>query len=200
MNELILFSIIIAACVAVIYFIRSRPQNQYKAEIIKEREGKDHFMRTSAQSPLYGGSTAFEGLRYFDLDARYKFNAKLVKMSSAKLVALSTSTGDEENFREYAYAEFEWEGVKNRLLIFEPEAAENNELLLAFKDKTSAKETYGAGRYLDIKKNPSANFVILDFNKAYNPYCAYSESYSCPFPPKENYLTISIKAGEKIYH
>ena len=73
-------------------------------------------------------------------------------------------------------------------------------LFLAFADATSGDETYGAGRYLDVKKVPGATTVTLDFNKAYNPYCAYSDNFSCPFPPKENILSIPIKAGEKVYH
>jgi uncharacterized protein (DUF1684 family) len=73
-------------------------------------------------------------------------------------------------------------------------------LFLAFADKTSAAETYGAGRYLDVKKVPGAASVTLDFNEAYNPYCAYNDGYSCPFPPKENILEVAIQAGERTYH
>jgi uncharacterized protein (DUF1684 family) len=73
-------------------------------------------------------------------------------------------------------------------------------LFLAFADATSANETYGAGRYLDVKKIPGASSIILDFNQSYNPYCAYSEKYSCPFPPRENVLKIAVRAGEKKYH
>ena len=72
-------------------------------------------------------------------------------------------------------------------------------LFLAFADATSAKESYGAGRYLDIKKVPGSTSLILDFNKAYNPYCAYNENFSCPFPPSENLLHVAITAGEKVY-
>jgi uncharacterized protein (DUF1684 family) len=73
-------------------------------------------------------------------------------------------------------------------------------LFLAFADATSANETYGAGRYLDLKKVPGATSVTLDFNKAYNPYCAYSDKFSCPFPPKENVLKVAVKAGEKSFY
>jgi uncharacterized protein (DUF1684 family) len=77
---------------------------------------------------------------------------------------------------------------------------ERGTLFLAFADETSTQETYGAGRYLDIKKVPGSSSVLLDFNKAYNPYCAYSDKFSCPFPPKENILSVPIRAGEKVYH
>ena len=73
-------------------------------------------------------------------------------------------------------------------------------LFFAFGDETSAVETYGAGRYLDLEKVPGSSTITLDFNKAYNPYCAYISNYSCPLPPAQNLLTIPIKAGEKTYH
>jgi uncharacterized protein (DUF1684 family) len=73
-------------------------------------------------------------------------------------------------------------------------------LFLAFGDATSARETYGGGRYLDITKTPGSTTITLDFNQAYNPYCAYDDTYSCPLPPAENLLTVAIKAGEKNYH
>jgi len=69
-------------------------------------------------------------------------------------------------------------------------------LFIPFKDATSGKETYGAARYLEIEETEVGIFLV-DFNKAYNPYCAYSEAYSCPFPPRENWLEVAIKAGEK---
>ena len=94
------------------------------------------------------------------------------------------------------------EGIENKLLILElmEMGPQRGKLFLAFADETSGDETYGAGRYLDVKKVPAATSVVLDFNLAYNPYCAYNDSYSCPFPPKENILKIPIKAGEKTYH
>jgi Uncharacterized conserved protein len=92
--------------------------------------------------------------------------------------------------------------VNNRVLILEfiQSGSYRGTLFLPFADETSADETYGAGRYLDLKKTPGASTMVLDFNKAYNPYCAYSDNFSCPFPPKENILKVAIKAGEKSYH
>lgn len=118
------------------------------------------------------------------------------------MVVLPTSDNLEKKYLEYAFAEFELNGESCKLLILEimEEGPYRGTLFLAFADATSANETYGAGRYLDVKKVPGASSVILDFNQAYNPYCAYSEKYSCPFPPKENILKIAIQAGEKKYH
>jgi uncharacterized protein (DUF1684 family) len=103
---------------------------------------------------------------------------------------------------EYAYAEFDLGGFHNKLLILEGIGIGpvRGKLFLAFGDATSAGETYGAGRYLDIAKAPGSKTVLLDFNQAYNPYCAYTDKFSCPLPPVENLLEIAVKAGEKTYH
>jgi uncharacterized protein (DUF1684 family) len=133
---------------------------------------------------------------------KYRVNANLVPVENKKIVLLPTSDGEEKQYKEYAYAEFSLDGEKNKLLILEIVDAGpyRGTLFLAFADATSANETYGAGRYLDLKKVPGATTVTLDFNKAYNPYCAYSDKFSCPFPPNENVLKVAVRAGEKSYH
>ena len=114
---------------------------------------------------------------------------------------LGTSDGKEEHYLEYAYADFKLHGKAQRLLILElmDMGPNRGKLFLAFADETSANETYGAGRYLDVTRTSGSNTITLDFNKAYNPYCAYNDEFSCPFPPKENLLTVAIMAGEKNY-
>jgi uncharacterized protein (DUF1684 family) len=153
-------------------------------------------------SPFIKDSIVFSGLHYFSIDPKYKIKAKLRAIENKKVVLLATSDGKEENYLEYAFAEFSLDGKENQLLILElMETGPNRgKLFLAFADETSGNETYGAGRYLDLKKVPAASTVILDFNLAYNPYCAYNDSYSCPFPPRENILKVPILAGEKNYH
>ena len=103
---------------------------------------------------------------------------------------------------EYVHAEFEIEGEPQKLLILEivDMGPYRGTLFLAFGDETSARETYGAGRYLNVEKPKGGRKSIeLDFNLAYNPYCAYNDTFSCPFPPSENLLSIPIRAGEKNY-
>ena len=153
-------------------------------------------------SPFAGSKGMFQGLRYFSPDLKYKINAELEPIENKKMIVLPTSDGLEKKYLEHAYAEFKLDGVLHRLLILEitDEGPYRGTLFLAFADETSTRETYGAGRYLELKKIPGASSVILDFNKAYNPYCAYSNNFSCPFPPKENVLKVAIKAGEKSYH
>jgi uncharacterized protein (DUF1684 family) len=174
----------------------------YVQEIKKERREKDKFMRESEESPFKDSLGHYDSLKYFQPDVKYHVTADIEPVQNKKMVVLSTSDGKEKKYMEYAYASFKLDGIDNKLLILEivDTGPYKGTLFLAFADETSAKETYGAGRYLDLKKIPGAATLSLDFNKAYNPYCAYSENFSCPFPPKENILKVAIKAGEKNYH
>ena len=175
---------------------------EYEAEISKERQAKDDFMRSSAESPFGAEKKNFKGLNYFPIDANYRISAKVVSIDDKKVVVLPTSDNLEKKYLEYAFVEFELQKESCKLLILEimEEGPYRGTLFLAFADATSANETYGAGRYLDVKKTPGASSVILDFNQSYNPYCAYADNYSCPFPPRENILKAAVLAGEKIYH
>lgn len=189
--------------ITVFYSIQgSQDDSAHRDEIENERAAKDKFMRTSSESPFAKAPDTFKGLNYYPPDVKYRVMATLVPIEKKKPVVLTTNDGQEQRYIEYAYAEFKLDGVQNRLLILE--IAEmgpfRGKLFLAFGDETSAVETYGAGRYLDVTKTPGATSVKLDFNLAYNPYCAYDDSFTCPLPPRENLLSIPIRAGEKTYH
>ena len=202
-KRILLIVVLAVALISVFYaFMGGRDQTAYADEIKKEREDKDRFMRNAPESPFVAAKETFNGLRYFPVDIRYKVTATLVPAQNKQSVLLTTNDGDTQQYAEYALAEFDMDGYHNRLLILEvvEPGPTRGKLFLAFGDETSAEETYGAGRYLDLNKVPGANTVTLDFNKAYNPYCAYVDKYSCPFPPRENLLKISIKAGELSYH
>lgn len=202
-QSIFIIVIVTVVIVSLLYsFLGSEDQSAYIEEIRKEREEKDHFMRTSKESPFAGKTESFKGLNYYDADIRYKITADLTPIPNKKVVLLSTSDGKEERYVEYAYAEFDLNGYHNKLLILEmiDIGPVRGKLFLPFGDETSAGETYGAGRYLDVEKVQGSNTITLDFNKAYNPYCAYAEEFSCPFPPPENLLKVAIRAGEKVYH
>ena len=202
-QSIFIIVIVTVVIVSLLYsFLGSEDQSAYIEEIRKEREEKDHFMRTSKESPFAGKTESFKGLNYYDADIRYKITADLTPIQNKKVVLLSTSDGKEERYVEYAYAEFDLNGYHNKLLILEmiDIGPMRGKLFLPFGDETSAGETYGAGRYLDVEKVQGSNTITLDFNKAYNPYCAYAEEFSCPFPPPENLLKVAIRAGEKVYH
>ncbi len=202
-----LISIILVIAI-VAFVIYSRQGNQtttheeYAAFIQKERTAMEEFMKGEAGSPFNQDSVPFNGLHFFPADVKYRVKAKLKPIDGKKVAILSTSDGKEQKYLEYAFAEFNLDETENRLLILEvmETGPQRGKLFLAFSDETSGRETYGAGRYLEVKKVPAAKSVELDFNLAYNPYCAYNDRYSCPFPPKENILKVAIRAGEMNYH
>ena len=197
---IVIFSIAVIGFV--FYSLSGGPSDEgYTKVILKERDDKDAFM-TGDESPFIDTTEVFTGLKYFAPDLKYRITANLEEVDSKKVVALTTSDDKEQKYLEYAYATFSMDGVDNKLLLLEimDMGPQRGKLFLAFADATSANETYGAGRYLDVKKVPGATSITLDFNQAYNPYCAYSDTFSCPFPPKENILKIVIRAGEKNYH
>lgn len=201
-NILLLIVIVVVIITFYYAYTGSQDQSAYVDEIKAERMDKDRFMKTSPESPFAEDPTKFTSLKYFPPDIRFKVTANLVPVQNKKPVVLTTNDGKQQQYVEYAIADFDLDGYNNKLLILEviDPGPFRGKLFLAFGDETSASETYGAGRYLDVVKVPGANTITLDFNKAYNPYCAYVEKYSCPFPPTDNLLKVAIRAGEKVYH
>ena len=166
----------------------------YRQQMEAERARKNEFFRTNADSPVTD-KKAFTELSYFDPDPAYKVTARLELFAdkSQKLV-VRMSDGSEEVYDKFAHAVFSMQGKVHRLLVVKLDDTYS----ILFRDATSSQETYGGGRYLEI--DPATltdNRAVLDFNDAYNPYCAYNPSYACPLPPAENTLPIAIKAGEK---
>lgn len=171
------------------------------------RDGRDAEFRNKAESPLKDEDLAsFKGLNYFDNDTAFRVNAKFTLTPSEKYFQMPTSSGITKKFVKYGLLTFELAGEPQSLSVYQMDPAvlekfpEYADLLFVpFKDLTNRTETYGGGRYIDIKK-PRKGSVKLDFNLAYNPNCAYgSDKYNCPIPPKENSLNVSVTAGEKRY-
>ncbi len=137
---------------------------------------------------------------YFDHDENYVITGLFTK-SKGKKFKMPTSTERTPIYRRYGYLDFVYNDDTLRLEVYQnvelaKQEKYKNYLFIPFKDATSAKTTYGGGRYMDLEI-PENTQLIIDFNTAYNPYCAYSYRYSCPVPPKVNHLTIEINAGEK---
>lgn len=176
-------------------------------DVAKFREGRDREFRNMAESPLKPEDLAgFKGLNYFEIDDAYRVKAEFTRTPSEKYFQMPTSSGITKKFVKYGILKFMLEGKALTLSVYQMDAAilakfpEYADLLFVpFKDLTNRTETYGGGRYIDIKK-PEKGTVILDLNLAYNPNCAYgSDKFNCPIPPKENSLNVSVKAGEKRY-
>jgi len=147
-----------------------------------------------------------ELIKFYNVNKAYRVVADFKPSSSANWIRFKTSGTMEQVFRLFGTATFSLNGQKLSLNIYQSQSLMNNPqfsnyLFLPFTDSTSGNETYVSGRYVDLTtEDVQNNKVILDFNKAYNPYCAYvSGVYSCAIPPKENALPIAIKAGEKAF-
>ncbi len=185
-------------------FATSDEQKKYFADLLAFRSEKDSFLKVSPKSPIRKKErAAFQGLKYFDLDPKFVVRATLQKRENPPSVSITTTTGENRKAVKYGYLEFMLQGRTHRLAVFkfadEKTEASGDHLFVSFTDSTSGHETYGAGRYIDLEENETGEY-LLDFNRAYNPYCAYNEAYSCPIPPRENRLAIAVRAGEKVYH
>jgi len=173
------------------------PADIYSARLEGERVEKDHFLKYSAYSPIED-RPGFSGLNYYPPNLDYRYELPLQKADEPELLTLPTSTGDEQTYHRLGTVEFEVEGQTARLAVYQ--STEHEELFVPFRDATSGQETYGAGRYLE-PQDLGGGKLLVDFNLAYNPFCAYTDAYSCPLPPSENHLTgVAIRAGEKAYH
>ncbi|CAD5247663.1 MULTISPECIES: DUF1684 domain-containing protein [unclassified Imperialibacter] len=191
---------ILAVVVGVVIFLANsgdESPEEYIASIEKERQEKNEFMRSSSDSPFKGKE--FTELKYFPADPAYKVMANVNQLEARELVTLGTSDGKTQQYQKFAFVEFEIKGQRKKLtLLRQAGPGMQNVTFLAFADATSGESTYGGGRYLDVSVK-NARQILLDFNLAYNPYCEYNSSYSCPLPLKENVLDIAIEAGEKNY-
>lgn len=167
------------------------------------RRQKDKFFSENPDSPILPEEKEqFTGLKYYPIDLDYRVMARLVSEPHPGIFRVQTTTGGHKEYARVGRLEFELNGQRLSLTAFMPPADEplhGNRLFVPFRDKTSGKETYGAGRYLDLNKKATDEYV-LDFNRAYNPYCAYSPYYSCPLPPGENNLPVEVRAGELMFH
>ncbi len=143
---------------------------------------------------------SFEHLLYFPPDRSYAVDAKLVVHPDPEKIEIPTTRNLIKTFYKYAAIEFEMDGEKQQLAALKSEltGAGSEGLFIAFRDVTTGRETYGAGRYLQIEEPESESFV-LDFNRAFNPLCNYSDAYNCTLPPHENHMKVAIRAGEKTY-
>lgn len=175
------------------------------------RAGRDGLFRTHPQSPIPEDQRAgFTGLHYFDPDPAARVEAVLTPPAAPRETVIETGGDDGDiTYRTAGILEFELGGTSCRLTVFAM-TTYGGGLFLPFRDATSGPETYGGGRYLfDTVKNTDglslevssdSDRVVIDFNFAYNPSCAYSPLWACPLAPRENWLDVPVRAGERKYH
>jgi len=178
--------------------------NKYVEKIEAERLSKDSSFLIEKDSPLDSEQILeFNGLNYFPIDEAYVVNARIEVLSGDQIIQLKTSTDRLPDYKVYAYVHFKLHGQTYRLTAYQSISLQTDSvykdyLFLPFTDNNSNISTYGGGRYIDFQI-PKTDTFILDFNKSYNPYCAYNHRWSCVIPPRENRLEIPINAGEKLY-
>lgn len=175
----------------------------YADSILKHRQHYKEEFITEERSPLKGNDTAF--LLFYSPDIHYQVLATIQLTPEAKPFEMPTHSGKTKTFRQYGLLEFSIHDTTLTLQVFQnigllKDPKYKDHLFVPFTDGTTYTETYGGGRYIDLSIHDMKNGkMILDFNKCYNPYCAYAGGFNCPIPPVENRLPVAIKAGEKLY-
>ena len=181
-------------------------QNSSKVEdIIAFQKHLNSEFANPEESPLTSEDIVkFEALEFFEIDTTFVIEAKFVRTPYESTFSMPTTTDRMPIYVKYGEAYFELEGqslklniYQNQELITKPKYVDY--LFIPFTDDTNGETSYGGGRYLDLRI-PTGKTITLDFNKAYNPYCAYNGKYSCPIPPSENNIAIAIAAGVKAYN
>ena len=175
----------------------------WERELERNREEKDEFFESHPHSPIPTEERDdFEGLRYFEPDPAYRVIATvhLTDEDEEDVYRMETSTGGEQRYLKVAELEFELDDETDTLAGYRQEGEDRESLFVPFRDKTTGQQTYGAGRYMELEAEgelEDGQEVPVDFNLAYNPFCAFSDAYACPLPPEENWLETTIEAGEK---
>jgi len=172
--------------------------HDYAAEIAAARTAKNAMFQSASDSPVPESRRGeLLPLAYFPIDPDYKAAAVLRPTTDTTVLQVATSTGGIRQMRRVGSLEFALKGQPMKLTAFvEVGAADLTHLFVPFADLTTGTETYPGGRYLDLTRNATGIYEI-DFNRSYFPYCYYSPSYECPYPPAENRLKMPIRAGER---
>ena len=190
----LVFLVAIAAC-------SSKPpvdEGNYVAEIAAARAAKDADFAKSPDPVPEKRKPELLPLAYFPIEPAYRVPASLEPSTDRATIQMPTSTGGQRQMRRVGTLQFSLKGQPLKLTAFvEVGAPDVNHLFVPFTDLTSGTETYPAGRYLDLDRTATGIYVI-DFNRAYHPYCYYNPTFDCPYPPAENRVRIPIRAGERL--
>lgn len=178
---------------------------KYIKEIKKERRKIQREFRNPEKSPLRDAAPGSKKLKFFPVKSKYRVRAKFKRTGDAAPFDMPTSDPNRNKpYVKYGDAMFELDGTPYVLSIYRNIKLSampkyKHHLFLPFKDHTNGHQSYGGGRYLDLETTEISDELIIDFNRCYNPYCAYSTGWSCPIPPQENHLEVEIKAGVKVW-
>lgn len=179
----------------------AQSEEEFISEIKEFQEKLNHHYSDKETSPLKKKERRkFKGYRFFEIDLGYRVIAKVVIIENPDTIVMPTSAGTEKKYLRYARLEFKIDDKECQLIAYQrAKEGHKNYLFIPFRDGTTGKDSYGGGRYIDLDM-PIGDEVVLNFNLAYNPYCAYTSGWFCPLPPQENTLKVEIKAGLKVPH
>ncbi len=186
------------------YGLTTLAQSTYEAEIRQWQKELNEEFSDPDSSPLTAKEIKkFKGLEFYPINEAYRVEATLEILQNQQPFTIPTSSQQQKVFVKYAIARFELMGQAFEFPLYQSLQLQQSEeykdyLFAPFTDETNGFETYGGGRYMDLRI-PEGNTLVIDFNKAYNPSCAYSPNYNCPIPPRENDLTLEVKAGVKAW-
>jgi uncharacterized protein (DUF1684 family) len=160
------------------------------------RKAKDAFFAADPQSPLTPDQKReFKGLKYFPENPALRLELQVEEYPEKNTIQMQTSTGDVQSHIRFGVIRFSVDGHEVELTVY----SDPHGYFLPFADALAGRETYGAGRYLEPEPAGQGK-LLVDFNYAYNPYCAYNDLFSCPLTPWENRLKVPIRAGEKVFY
>ncbi|SHL85841.1 hypothetical protein SAMN05444360_10566 [Chryseobacterium carnipullorum] len=201
--------ILIILLLSPLFILAQKGASKESKEIRKFQKELDAEYLNPKETPLRGDNfTNFKKHPFFPVNLKYRVTAKLSKTENPQPFELPTSSGKTKPYREYGKATFELDGKPYTVTLYQSldlikQDKYKDHLFLPFRDATNEKETYGGGKYMDLKI-PKGNTIVLDFNQSYQPYCAYNAyDYNCPVVPEENKLPVEIRAGvmyQDIYH
>ncbi|MCX7875801.1 MAG: DUF1684 domain-containing protein [Melioribacteraceae bacterium] len=181
----------------------SPEEQKYILSIEQKRKEKNEWMKNDPNSPFnYKGKVEFHELKYFDVDPKFVFSSKLFNYKNKDTITIFGTKGEARKVVRFGYLIIKHDGNEYKINVYEGTTKDGSKYhSIWFTDLTTNEETYGVGRYLDFELNDNPDyFYKVDFNLAYNPYCAYSKDYSCAIPTKEDHIPIKILAGEKKFH
>jgi len=200
-KNILIIGVMAVIALAVVYTMTGTESPEvYLEKIEKERDRQYKFIKFNIDSPLTEEQKKdFKELDFYVIDPSYKVRAKMVPLEEKKMIELPMTDGSMEKYLKHSFAEFDLNGKQQKLLLLQSmKEMDKRNFFLAFADETSGAETYGGGRYINLRQD-GKNSITIDFNMAYNPYCAYNPDFACPLPPKENIMEIPILVGEKDY-
>jgi uncharacterized protein (DUF1684 family) len=175
---------------------------EYITKVLNGRTEKNAFMKDSPDSPFGRDTNAvYEPLKYYDFNKEFVFSSKLYEYDNKEQVTIYGTKGEERKVLRFGYVLIDYKDKEYKVSVYKGTSRSGSEYFsIWFTDKTTGKETYRVGRYLDFEYvNDKDHMYTIDFNLAYNPYCAYSAEYSCAIPSKDDYLDIAVNAGEKTF-